>query len=193
MFSFVLFCFVLRRSATSIIPIYLVPVSHAIMSSTRTHLHMQLCPSPCKTVLAVNLGRKLNALGRRNTFAICFTSYVHVMNDLGHVRPLGLRCNHKIREYSCGIIYVGSVPTSFPGVIDLTAPFFPSMPCSIITGSTIHGESRNFDDQLSSNFYRFVILCNSVQSLSGKFPEKRREYYSHSKFLLEAFGGYEPI
>ena len=30
------------------------------------------------------------------------------MNDMGNVRPLGIRCNHKIREYSC-CIYVGSV------------------------------------------------------------------------------------
>ena len=30
------------------------------------------------------------------------------MNDLGNVRPLGIRCNHKTSEYSC-CIYVGSV------------------------------------------------------------------------------------
>ena len=39
---------------------------HNAIVSARTHVHMQLCPPPCKTVPC----SKLNALGRRNTFAI---------------------------------------------------------------------------------------------------------------------------
>ena len=34
------------------------------------------------------------------------------MNDMGNVRPLGIRCNHKIHEYSC-CIDLGSVHARF--------------------------------------------------------------------------------
>ena len=53
--------------------------------SARTHLHMRVRPvqnRPC---------RKLTALGRR--ILNFFTS-----SWLGHFRPLGIRCNHEIRE-----------------------------------------------------------------------------------------------
>ena len=61
---------------------------------------MQLCPTGhiciCSCVRPVQNRpcSKLNALGRRHTFAIFFKC-------MWNVRPFGIRCNYKIREYSC--------------------------------------------------------------------------------------------
>ena len=46
--------------------------------------------------------------------------------------PLGSGCT--FQEYPRVLLIT---PTSFPGVIDLATPFFPSMPCSIITPGSV--------------------------------------------------------
>ena len=49
--------------------------------------------------------------------------------------------------YNPGHISLGlHGPTSFPGVIDLAVPFFPSMPCSIITPGSVTPKYPNIRD-----------------------------------------------
>ena len=78
-------------------------IAYAIMSAGRfcicnrvcwTHLHMQLCPLPCKT-----------ALGRRNTFAIFVNKLSACHEWHGKCSAVGrVFAAIIIREYSCSVI-----------------------------------------------------------------------------------------
>ena len=77
---------------------------HYCNNVRRTVLHMQSCPpGRCCIMQLCPPGHICicSCVAPRSCFF--FTSLVHVMNDMGNVRPLGIRCNHKIREYSCCI------------------------------------------------------------------------------------------